>query len=234
MLCWGRGGGIGNLGISPSRLVAWVWVTPRSVLFLPGPRASPWGVILHHSLLAWSWKARSLEVFSTRGSFANWNHPLGLVWKGKSVAQSRPTLCNPVVSSVHGISQPRILEWVAIPFSRGIFPTQGSNQGLPHCRRILYCLSHQGSPGLVYLTLYQRKGEDAGGDHPDPKKVGVGFSQSGLKTKGGLVALSTRLQKNAPFKCELIIMEKILGLHSLRILPSSSLFLLGDESWQFC
>ena len=25
-----------------------------------------------------------------------------------------------------------------------IFPTQGSNPGLPHCRRILYCLSHQG------------------------------------------------------------------------------------------
>ena len=28
----------------------------------------------------------------------------------------------------------------------GIFPTQGSNQGLRHCRQILYCLSHQGSP----------------------------------------------------------------------------------------
>ena len=28
---------------------------------------------------------------------------------------------------------------------QGIFPTQGSNPGLPHCRRILYHLSHQGS-----------------------------------------------------------------------------------------
>ena len=28
---------------------------------------------------------------------------------------------------------------------RGIFPTQGSNPGLPHCRRILYQLSHKGS-----------------------------------------------------------------------------------------
>ena len=27
-----------------------------------------------------------------------------------------------------------------------IFPTQGSNPGLLHCRQILYCLSHQGSP----------------------------------------------------------------------------------------
>ena len=30
---------------------------------------------------------------------------------------------------------------------QGIFPTQGSNSGLLHCRRILYSLSHQGSPG---------------------------------------------------------------------------------------
>ena len=29
---------------------------------------------------------------------------------------------------------------------QGIFPTQGSNPGLPHCRWILYQLSHKGSP----------------------------------------------------------------------------------------
>ena len=46
------------------------------------------------------------------------------------VAQSCPTLCNPMdcslpASSVHGILQARILEWVgvAIPFYRGVFPT---------------------------------------------------------------------------------------------------------------
>ena len=27
---------------------------------------------------------------------------------------------------------------------QGIFPTQGSNLGIPHCRQTLYCLSHQG------------------------------------------------------------------------------------------
>ena len=32
---------------------------------------------------------------------------------------------------------------------QGIFPTQGSNPGLPHCRQILYQLSHQGSPGIL-------------------------------------------------------------------------------------
>ena len=47
--------------------------------------------------------------------------------------------------TVHGILQARILEWVAFPFSRGIFPTQGLNPGLLHYRRILYHLSHQGN-----------------------------------------------------------------------------------------
>ena len=31
---------------------------------------------------------------------------------------------------------------------QGIFPTQGLNPGLPHCRRILYHLNHHGSPAL--------------------------------------------------------------------------------------
>ena len=35
------------------------------------------------------------------------------------VAQSRPTLCDPMDYTVHGILQARILEWVAFPFSRG-------------------------------------------------------------------------------------------------------------------
>ena len=36
----------------------------------------------------------------------------------------------PPGSSVHGILQARILEWVAIPLLQGIFPTQGSNPAL--------------------------------------------------------------------------------------------------------
>ena len=41
--------------------------------------------------------------------------------------------------------QTRILEWVAVPFSRGISLTQGSNLSLLHHQQILYPLSHQGS-----------------------------------------------------------------------------------------
>ena len=61
------------------------------------------------------------------------------------VTQSCPTLCDPMDYMVHGILQARILEWVAFPFSKGIFPTQGLNPGLPHCRQILY----QGSPRIL-------------------------------------------------------------------------------------
>ena len=32
---------------------------------------------------------------------------------------------------------------------QGIFPTQGSNPGLPHCRQILYQLSYQGAPRIL-------------------------------------------------------------------------------------
>ena len=54
-----------------------------------------------------------------------------------SVARSCPILCepmdcNPPGTSVHGILQARRLEWVAMPPSRGIFPTQGWNPHLLH------------------------------------------------------------------------------------------------------
>ena len=60
-------------------------------------------------------------------------------------AQSCPTLwdpmdCIPPGSSVHGILQARILEWVAVPFSRGFFLTQGSNLDLPHFRQIFFTI----------------------------------------------------------------------------------------------
>ena len=124
--------------------------------------------------------------------------------------------CSPPGSSVHGILQARILDWVAIPFSRGssqpgieprspalqadfyqlsykgrlkvkvaqscltlldptdclwnspsqntgvgslsllqgIFPIQGSNPGLLHCKWILYQLSHKGSPRILEWVVY--------------------------------------------------------------------------------
>ena len=69
------------------------------------------------------------------------------------VAQSCPTLCNPVdssppSSSVHGILCARILEWVTMPSSMDL-PNPGIEPGIPHCSWILYHLSHQGSPRIL-------------------------------------------------------------------------------------
>ena len=41
---------------------------------------------------------------------------------------------------------------------QGIFLTQGSNPGLPHCRQILYHLSHQGSPRILEWVAYPFSG----------------------------------------------------------------------------
>ena len=62
-----------------------------------------------------------------------------------------PMNCSPPGSSVHEIFQAKILEWVAI--SLRIFPTQGSNLGLLHCRQILYQLSYKGSPIITKRSV---------------------------------------------------------------------------------
>ena len=75
------------------------------------------------------------------------------------VAQSCPTLydtmdCNPPCSSVHGESPGQNTEVDCHALLQGIFPTQGLNPGLPHCRWILYHLSHRGSPRTLEWINY--------------------------------------------------------------------------------
>ena len=67
------------------------------------------------------------------------------------IAQSCPALCDPMDYSppgsfVHKDSLGKNTGVGCYTFLQGTFPTQGSNPGLPHCRQILYYLSHQGSP----------------------------------------------------------------------------------------
>ena len=62
----------------------------------------------------------------------------------------------PPGSPVPGISQARILEWVAIPFSRGSSQPRDRTQVSCTGRWILYCLSHQGSLRSPLLSLIRR------------------------------------------------------------------------------
>ena len=67
-----------------------------------------------------------------------------------SVVQSCPTLrpmdCSPPGSSVCGDSPGKNTGVGCHVLLQGIFPTQGLNPGLRHCRRVLYHLSHRRSP----------------------------------------------------------------------------------------
>ena len=75
------------------------------------------------------------------------------------VAQSCPTLCNtmdysPLGSSVHGDSPGKNTGVGCHALLQGVFPTQGLNSSLPHCRQIVYHLSYQGSPRILEWVAY--------------------------------------------------------------------------------
>ena len=59
------------------------------------------------------------------------------------VAQLCPTLCNPIDWNSPRNSPGQNTEVGSLSLLQGIFPTQGLNPGLQHCRRILYQLSHK-------------------------------------------------------------------------------------------
>ena len=75
---------------------------------------------------------------------------LVIIWKWKSVVSDS--------LRSHGLYSPQNSLGQNIGVSscsllQEIFPTQGLNPGLPHCRQILYCLSHQGNPGNHGIEL---------------------------------------------------------------------------------
>ena len=137
------------------------------------------------------------------------------------VAQSCPTLCNSMDcnlpgSSVHGILQARILEWVAIPVSRESSQPRNRNC-LLHCRCILYHLSHQGSPIIVYRHVNSVLSGRGLTDHLFPP------------WKGPILPLFCTFQHSwsrntfstSPLNCQLLtsfLISKIFGTFSLLFL----------------
>ena len=102
------------------------------------------------------------------------------------VAQLCPTLCypmdcNPPSSSVHVDSPGKNTGVGCHALLQGIFPIQGSNPGLLHCKWILYHLSHKGSPYLL-TTVFTRNSSEGVSSHrvnPAPRSSLV---LSGQKT----------------------------------------------------
>ena len=88
---------------------------------------------------------------------------------------------------------------------QGIFPTQGWNPGLPHCRQILYQLSHMGSPcrkqyrrpGFNYLPNAAERTHHQGQEthSPQARQLPCGKSWRSIKT----ISWSNSLTKNITF-----------------------------------
>ena len=122
----------------------------------------------HHSCLLWGWERCDL-----------WPHGALIRTPGKSLPifnlSDSVQFSRSVVSDslwLHGLQHARLPcpsptprawtnsrplnRWCQLTISllQGIFPTQGSNPGLPHCRWILYQLSHKGNPRILKWVAY--------------------------------------------------------------------------------
>ena len=71
-------------------------------------------------------------------------------------------------------------------FLQAIFPTQESNLGLPHCRQILYQLSHKGSTRILEWVTYPFSA-----DLPNP---GIKLGSPALQAESLLTELSGKSQ----------------------------------------
>ena len=110
----------------------------------------------HYSLFQWKWMSLSCV------------QPFVIPWTIQSMEFSRPEYwsglpfpppgdlpnpgieprfyvnphCRGILYQLSHKGSPRILKWIALPFSKGYSPCRKSNPGLPHCRQILYQRSH--------------------------------------------------------------------------------------------
>ena len=109
----------------------------------PGPQALRGGC----------WRSRQHTEFATLPDGVHFCHSLPGELLVSYLASLNFSLC--VFVCARSVAQSCLTLWdpIAIPFSRGIFLTQGPNLGLLHYRQILYHLSHQGSPNLNLIFL---------------------------------------------------------------------------------
>ena len=133
-----------------------------------------------------------------------------------------PMGCSPPGSSVPVISRAWILEWVASSSSRGIFPTQRSTctPCLPHCRQILYRLSHRGIQPLGKVSATEGLATVS-----NSNACVCHTSQSHwMRTGTQLSNSTTQVQILAQFLCGL-------GQVAATLCASASFSVRGHEDW---
>ena len=133
--------------------------TPRSSA--PGSlqaRIAKWVAIPYSRGSSWprDWTCMSCNS-CTAGGFLHLSHGGKPISHPESESESRSVMSDSL--QPHGLYRP----WNSpgqntgvgsLSLFQGIFPTQGSNPGLPHCRQILYELSLKRSPKIVDCVAY--------------------------------------------------------------------------------
>ena len=123
----------------------------------------------------------------------------------------------------------------SLSFIQGIFPTQGSNPGLPHWKQILYQVSHKGSPRLLECIAY-----------PFSSKFSQPRNPTGVSCIAGGFFINWAIRE-APFICIVFLMpitnsshtfQEFLGIIFTKInhcqsLISSSLFFPLKQALSF-
>ena len=149
--------------------------------FTPWPFSSPFLIYL----LTTKRKSNKNCLSSYRRSWSHNNYRAIGLWKWKSLSRDPWTQPHGLYSPLNSPGQNTGVG--SLSLLQGIFPTQGSNPGLPHCGQILYKLSHKGSPKAEHfcsLCCHQRnKGNidwELGGGGTLPKL----FSQSKCLSSG--------------------------------------------------
>ena len=108
--------------------------------------------ILKARILKWSAIPTEYLNHKKEWNFAIYSNMDGL-GRASKVAQSCLTLCDPMDYSPWN-SSGQNTGVGSLSLLHGIFLTQGSNPGLPHCRHILYQLSYKGSPRTLESVAY--------------------------------------------------------------------------------
>ena len=147
------------------------------------------------SLYIWRLSSCTTEVYLEGLSITLLAREMSTKCESQSeVTQSCLTFCDSMdyTYTAHGILRTRNLEWAAFPFSRGSFQPQGSNPGLPQCRRILYWLRHKGSPRILEWVAYPFS---SGSSRPQESNWGL------LHCKRILYQLSYQGSPNCTLNC---------------------------------
>ena len=198
--------------------LCWRWVMNTCIVLLRGVDCCP--------PVTWWFAIRSMHLVFIPVSatkllkhleFPKWWEHKG-VWKWKSC----PALCDPMNYTSPWNSLGQNTGVSSLSFLQGIFPTQGLNPGLPHCRRIFYQLSQKGSPTLTMPNV---------GLEPTTLGLRVPCSTNWTSWANVSIVVLIRWLLDSTWGWELVARGTNQVIRGLNILVQSPDFLGRGECW---